>query len=49
MVQDLRCAYKLKLMLPCCSLSVSIEPGDYNAVNEVLRFLSGTARDGPGS
>ncbi len=36
-------------VLPCCSLSLSIEPGDYTAVNTTVTFLVGTARGGQGS
>ncbi len=35
-------------VLPCCSLLLSIEPGDYDAVNTTVRFRSGT-RGGQGS
>ncbi len=34
------------LVLPCCSLSLSIAPGDYDVVNTTLIFLFGTAHDG---
>ena len=33
-------------VLPCCSLSLSIAPGDYDVVNTTLIFLFGTAHDG---
>ncbi len=36
-------------VLPCCSLPLSIEPGDYNPVNKTLLFVSGTTRGGQGS
>ncbi len=36
-------------VLPCCSLPLSIEPGDYDAVNTTIIFLNGTARGGAGS
>ena len=36
-------------VLPCCSLPLSIEPGDYDAVNTTVMFRNGTARGGQGS
>ncbi len=33
-------------LLLCGPLPVSIEPGDYTAINNTVMFLSGTARDG---
>ncbi len=36
-------------MLPCCSLPLSIEPGDYTIVNNTVMFRNGTARGGEGS
>ncbi len=33
-------------VLPCCSLPLSIAPGDYDPVNTTIMFLYGTARDG---
>ncbi len=33
-------------MLPCCSLSLSIAPGDFTVVNTTVVFLFGTAHDG---
>ena len=35
-------------VLPCCSLPLSIAPGDYTAVNITIMFLVGTYFDGPG-
>ncbi len=36
-------------VLPCCSLPLSIESGDYNPVDTTVMFRSGTARGGQGS
>ncbi len=36
-------------VLPCCSLPLSIEPGDYRAFNTTIIFLNGAARGGAGS
>ena len=35
-----------RAVLPCCSLPLSIAPGDYNTVNTTVTFLVGV--DGPG-
>ncbi len=36
-------------VLPCFSLPLSIESGDYNPVNTTVMFRNGTARGGQGS
>ncbi len=35
-------------VLPCCSLPLSIAPGDFTVVNNTVMFIVGTYFDGPG-